>query len=160
VARGIRPVSLEPRSAIEMNAASFFEDFPDLSYAYRFGPPSHDTVVVNLRSADREVISRAFHFVHGVPNAREMDVGLTAELRRADGDSFALTIRTRRFAQSVHVDFDGFVSSDSYFHMSPGEERRLTLRRAPGTDVAKVPRGAIHALNSAKSETVARSSAG
>lgn len=153
VARGAQHISLEPRSAIELNAASFFEDFLDVSYAYRFGPPSHDAVVAILRGANGAVLARAMYFVPGLPNAREMDVGISAELRLEENGAYALLIRTQKLAQSVHVDIEGFLADDNYFHMAPGEERRITLR-ALDSITEKAPRGAIHALNSAKSATV------
>lgn len=154
VARGARTVSLEARSAIEMNAALFFEDFVDVSYAYRFGPPSHDVVVAALRGDNGEVLTRDFHFVPGLPNAREMDVGLDAALQLATNGGFHLAIRTRKLAQSVHIELDGFTPDDNYFHMAPGDQRRLALRPSRRNTERKVPRGAVHALNSTTSATI------
>src|SRR5439155_1302085 len=51
VASARRDVTLAPRETVEVGAATLFENFIDLSYAYRFRPPSHDLVVATLRGA-------------------------------------------------------------------------------------------------------------
>jgi len=92
-------------------------------------------------------LAEAFHFPLGLPSARELDVGLTAEARPLDDASLdvALTVRARRFAQSVTIDADGFVPADDWFHIVPGGARTVRLRRA---GAAKGPlRGTVTALN-------------
>ncbi|MCU1277867.1 MAG: beta-mannosidase, partial [bacterium] len=143
VASARRAVTLAPRQTIELGAASFFDGFLDLSYAYRFGPPSHDLVVATLRAASGEAQARAFHFPIGLPVARELDVGLTAEARLDDAGA-TLVVRTRRFAQSIAFDVDGFVPEDAYFHLAPGGERTLALRRVGGSAPL---RGTLQPLN-------------
>jgi len=153
VAGGARDISVAPRSALELNAAAFFDDFLDLSYAYRFGPPSHDVIVATLVDHGRQV-GRGFHFVPGIPNSREMDVGLTAEARRED-DGYELVIRTRKLAVAVSLDIDGFVPNDNHFHLAPGEERRVGLAwHERGGVPGHGPRGVVRALNSATAATV------
>jgi beta-mannosidase len=72
-------------------------------------------------------------------------VGLAAEARLdADGAGAALLVRTRRFAQSIAVDVEGFEPEDAYFHLAPGEERLVRLRRTAGTGA---PRGTLQPLN-------------
>ena len=87
--------------------------------------------------------ARAFHFPLGLPSGREPDVGLTAEAR-VDPDGAALVVRTRRFAQSIAIDLEGFAPDDAYFHLAPGEEKLVRLRRVSGTGA---PRGTVQALN-------------
>ncbi|MDB4969833.1 MAG: beta-mannosidase [Myxococcales bacterium] len=145
VASARRAVTLAPRQPIELGAASFFDGFIDLSYAYRFGPPSHDLVVATLFAASGELQAQAFHFPLGLSAARELDVGLSAEAR-LDGDGALVTLRTRRFAQSIAVDAEGFEPDDAYFHLPPGGERTLRLRRVSGTASL---RGTLQPLNSA-----------
>ncbi len=154
VGRGAQQVELAPRSAVEMNAVAFFEDFVDLSYAYRFGPPSHDVVAATLRNAGGDVLARAFHFVPGLPNAREMDIGLHAEAHQSDSGAHVLVVRTRKLAQSVYVEIDGFESDDNYFHLAPGEERRIALRPTMAVEGSVLPRGTVHALNAATPVTL------
>ena len=145
VASARRAVALEPRQTLELGAATFFDGFFDLSYAYRFGPPSHDLVVATLRAASGEVQAQAFHFPLGLPATRELDVGLTAE-GRFDDDGASLLVRTRRFAQSIAIDVDGFAPDDAYFHLPPGSERTVRLRRV--ADSAPL-RGTLQPLNAA-----------
>jgi beta-mannosidase len=154
VANGVRPVQIDARSAVELNADLFFDEFLDLSYAYRFGAPSHDVIVAALRRAGAdEAVARAFHFVPARPNTRDMDVGLTAEARRGAGETYELLVGTRKLAQSVSVEADGFESDDNYFHLAPGERRRLVLRPVDGAAVGAL-RGVVHALNSATAATI------
>jgi beta-mannosidase len=131
-------VGLAPHQTGEFALAAWFDGFHDLSYAYRFGPPAQDLVVATVRVAG-QMVAQAFHFPTGLPSTRELDVGLSADL---DGDR--LIIRSRRFAQSVAVDVEGFQPDDSYFHLPPGGERVLRLRRVAGT---KEPRGTLQPLN-------------
>ncbi len=143
-----RDVTVPARAAIELNAGDFFEGFRDLSYAYRFGPPSHDVVAVTLRDAHGRERARAFHFVGGWPSARELDVGLSAAARAIGNGEYELSVGTRRFAQSVHADIEHYECSDNYFHLAPGETRLLTLasRRRSGESVT-APAGSVRALN-------------
>jgi beta-mannosidase len=153
VGRGVKLIELAPRSAVELNAVALFDTFVDVSYAYRFGPPSHDVVCATLRDAAGVVRARAFHFAAGLPNAREMDIGLHAEARQRAG-AIELTVRARKLAQSVTLEFEGFESEDNYFHLAPGDERILTLRPVPGTPALSESRGMVHALNAATSVSV------
>ncbi|HSO36208.1 MAG TPA: hypothetical protein VLT33_26960 [Labilithrix sp.] len=140
-----RAVEIAHHSALSLAAASLFEGFLDLTHAYRFGPPTCDLVVATLRLGATSL--RAFHFPLGLPSTRELDLGLVAEARpRPDGD-LELTLRTRRFAQSLVIDAEGFTADDAWFHLPPGGERSLLLRRAPGSGAAVLKGGTVRALN-------------
>jgi beta-mannosidase len=143
VGRASRAVEVAPRAALELPAAALFDGFLDLAYAYRFGPPPHDLVVAALRDAAGDVRARAFHFPLGLPASREPDVGLAAEARPAAFGAL-LVLRARRFAQSVAIDVEGFEPADAYFHLAPGEERAVPLRRLSGD---APPRGTVQPLN-------------
>jgi beta-mannosidase len=144
VGRASRPVEVAPRETLELPAAALFEGFLDLGWAYRFGPPAQDLVVATLRAPSGEALARAFHFPVGWPATREPDVGLAAEAR-LEGDDAVLVLRARRFAQSIAIDVEGFLPEDAYFHLAPGEERAVPLRRVSATGA---PRGTVQALNS------------
>ncbi len=101
-------------------------------------------MVATLRTAAGAVQAQAFHFPLGLPSARELDVGLTAEAL-PDDDGAQVVVRTRRFAQSIAVDADGFAPDDAYFHLAPQSERTLRLRRLPGSGPL---RGTLQPLNS------------
>jgi beta-mannosidase len=115
--------SVDVGAALELPLAQLFDGFHDLSWAYRFGPPAQDLIVATLNGI------QAFYFPAGLPNSRELDVGLSAELREDE-----LVVRTRRFAQSVAVELEGCEPDDNYFHLAPGSERIIKLRgRGRGT---------------------------
>jgi len=141
-----RTLRIRERRTVELSAAEMFDDFRDLSYAYRFGAAAQDLVVASLRTADGSLLSQAFHFVLGLSPAREPDVGLTAVASARSDSDFDLKISTRRFAQSVWIEADGFVPDDAYFHLAPGADTTVRLRRVPHEPQRSL-RGRVHALN-------------
>jgi len=144
-----RALTIPPRETAEIAAATLFDGFLDLSYSYRFGPPPHDLVVANLTDENKVVLAQAFHFVQGLPATRELDVGLTATataIAAAGTPTFEVKIATRRFAQSVWIEADGYIADDAYFHVAPGTEKTILLRRG-GHESDKPLRGRVHALN-------------
>ena len=141
-----RAVTMEPHGGLSLPVAEAFEGFLDLSYAYRFGPPACDLVLATLRVAG-VVAAQAFHFPLGLPSQRELDLGLVATARARGDNAFELTVRTRRFAQSVVVEAEGFAANDAWFHLAPGSERTLTLERLDPRGSAPL-RGTLQALNS------------
>lgn len=138
-----RAVSVPAHAGLSLAVAEAFEGFLDLSYAFRFGPPTCDLIVATVHRAGA-IEAQAFHFPLGLPSTRELDVGLTATARACGKDAFDVTVRTRRFAQSVVIEADGFAASDAWFHLAPGSSRTLRLERTAG---AGALRGIGRALN-------------
>src|SRR5262249_28143677 len=56
-------VHIAPRAQQLLRADEILGSFYDVNYAYRFGPPHHDVVVVTWYDEQRQVVSEAFHFV-------------------------------------------------------------------------------------------------
>jgi beta-mannosidase len=140
-----RALTVEARSVLELNATALFDGFVDLSYAYRFGPPSYD--VLRVAFADLET----FYFPLGLPNA-QTDVGLSASARQVE-DRVELEIACRGFAHGVHIESPGFVADEQYFHMAPRTNRMVRLR--PRSPQHTGPfEGTVHALNSAASRRI------
>jgi beta-mannosidase len=142
----VKELGLDPGSTTQIPATDFYDGFMDLSYSYRFGPPSYDVLHAALVCSDgRAGVAEAFHFPQGLPNAAGLDVGLTASAVRTE-DAWRLNILSKGFAQSVHIDAPGYIADDQYFHMIPNSTRTLQLlpRNAATPDV---PEGAVHALN-------------
>jgi beta-mannosidase len=146
VGSATRALMLAGRETTEIPAANLFEGFLDLSYAYRFGPAAHDMVVASLLAADGATLAQAFHFSGGVSAAREFDVGLSATAAVRDETVFEVRIATRRFAQSLWIEADGFSADDAYFHLAPGSDKTVLLRRIPNEPLRSL-RGRVHALN-------------
>lgn len=157
IAQGKLLVEVAAHEAAALPAGALLDGFYDTSYAYRFGPPSHDLAVATLcDQTTGAVIAQATHLPLGLARSREADLGLVAEARplptqtnhdgtaSSDG-AFELVLRSRRFAQSVWLDLEGFTASDDHFHVLPGGEHRLVLQRS--NPKASVPRGTVHPLN-------------
>ena len=155
VGRGARPMSLGPDANVELPVLELFDGFQDLSYAYRFGPPSCDLVIATLRGPGGARLAEAFHFPVGLAFARERDLGLSVEITPTPGGDARLTVRTPRFAQAIAIDVDGFVPDDDHFHVAPGGERTVHLLRATApTGPRPAARGTLQALNATTSTTI------
>jgi beta-mannosidase len=144
-----RSLDVAAHGAFALPAAELCEGFIDLGYAYRFGPPPCDLVVATLR-ANGAVVGESFHRPLGLDAAREPDLGLDAEARMRDDGDADVTVRTRRFAHAIALEVEGFRAEDNYFHLAPGAERTMRLRRiAQGTALQPTTlRGTALALNS------------
>ncbi|SIR07128.1 glycoside hydrolase family 2 protein [Bosea sp. TND4EK4] len=144
VVKARREIALEARSARTLSAFDLIGRFFDISYAYRFGPPGHDVTSAVLRDADSgAVLAQAFHFPLGRGHERH-DLGLEATLE-AQGEGWTLLVSVQRFAQSVEIVDPHWRPQDSWFHLAPGEPRRIRLlarRTAPSR-----PAGLVRAVN-------------
>ncbi len=121
VGRGGCDVAVAPHAATELAAAQLFEGFLDLSFAYRFGPPTAHVVHARLVTGER-LLAEAFHFPAGPPATREADVGLTAQLVPG-----GIQIGARHFAYGVTIDLPGYRPDDNAFHLAPGQTRVIGL---------------------------------
>jgi beta-mannosidase len=140
LASGERATTLPPRSAATINGIALLPGFFDLNRAYRFGPPAHDGVVATLRdAASGTVLSEAFHFPPGIAAA---DPAIAARVVR-DDRGWSLDVSAQRLARWVHIEDDGFAAEDDWFHLAPGDMRRVRLHGDP----ARPPSGRVHALN-------------
>ena len=138
-------LNLKPRSAIELSAASVLDGFVDINYAYRFGPLAHDVVVAELRMVDKdEILTEAFYFPAGI-DIEPKTLDWRASLER-ENENWYLLIQSNSLATGVHVEDPNFRPDDNWFHLLPGQHKRLKLiARTAGT--AK-PDGDISSLNS------------
>ncbi|MDB4988333.1 MAG: mndB [Myxococcaceae bacterium] len=138
-------LSLAAHSVTAVAVEGLLERFVDSTYAYRFGPPNHDLITARLQT-DGGLSSRVFHFPGGYARAQELEIGLSGTAVERDGRP-GILIKTRRFAQCVTLEVDGFRALDDWFHLEPGGERWVELM--PTTDPAPTQaRGMLAALNS------------
>jgi beta-mannosidase len=141
-----RPVEVPARGGVGLSADALFDGFRDLTYAYRFGPRRYELVVARLTDGLGGTLAETGFLPGGPVRPLQAEIGLQAELERADGQTWCLHVSTRRFAQFVCVDVPGFRPANSWFHLPPGGTVVTTLcREGSGEDV---PRGQVRALNS------------
>jgi beta-mannosidase len=143
-------VSLDPHGSRTVNVETLLGRFVDASWAYRFGPPSQDVIVVSLEQAEqdrRRLLSQAFRFPAGRPRGRETapQLGLAATIETRDEDTATVTVRADRLAYGVRVRIPGFTPDDDAFSVEPGHAREVQLRRSGAESAA--PTGHITALN-------------
>lgn len=134
--------SLEMRSVDEI-LGSFY----DVNYAYRFGPQSHQVVIATWFTAEREVISEAFHLTRARdPMAQPLSAGMLDAKAEPLGDGrYQLTLKSDRFLHHVRVSAKGFLPDDNYFHLAP--ERLKAVCFSPRAGGSGVPEVYVEALN-------------
>jgi beta-mannosidase len=137
-------IQIPAHGSTAVHADALFAGFLDLTYAYRFGPPQHDAVASTIRDRSTGHVYASDCFYPGaIPFGSAGDLGLVARAELSNG-VYSLLIRSERFAHAVTIDADGFLPDDNYFHLEPGDARRVALKAAsPGT----IPRGYVTALN-------------
>jgi beta-mannosidase len=155
VEQAATPVQLGPHSQGEWNVETVIGHFTDASWAYRFGPPAQDAIVVSLEhdagpaapgpqsEADAqtatgahtaeipETLCQAIRFPAGRPRKRETleRLGLDVEtMTRLPGGEVRLELHSRRLAYGVRVKAPGLLPSDDGFFIEPGGTHDVTLR--------------------------------
>ena len=147
IVRTEHPLSIPARDVVEWAAAASFEEFHDLSYAYRFGPPAYDVAHAVLRSPERASLAQAHYLPHGLARERvELGLSACASADDGDGDGYTLLLRSRLFAQAVTVEVDGYRCDDQFFNMTPGAVVQLRLVRSAAPK-PRTLRGTVRALN-------------
>lgn len=152
VAQGRRDIRVDARGAIMLPAGDLFDSFHDLSWAYRFGPPSYDVALATLERADSAPFAFATHFPAGLAVRETRDLGLQA-VATPSGEGYELRLKSRAFARWVSVQADGFICDDQYFHLPPGMVRVLRLSPRPGVTPRGL-RGQVEALNASSPVTI------
>jgi beta-mannosidase len=169
------PVALGAHSGGAWNVESVIGHFVDAAWAYRFGPPAQDAIVVSLehehertseheheheRTSEHEhegehrheldgarVISQAVRFPAKRPLERESpeQLGLAVRYSALSAAGVRLVLSSRRLAYGVRIDAPGFVASDDGFFIEPGGVRTVTLR--PCEEAADPEKLRVRALN-------------
>ena len=146
VVTGRRALTLDARQKLKIAATDLFGAFFDTTYAYRFGPPSHNITVARLLDTQTgTLLGDAFHFPLGRRFAMQTAT-LQTELKQAEGRWF-LHVNTDRFAQSVHIETEGFRPADDWFHLAPGEGKQVELLPLDPQNT-KAPQGEIRSVGS------------
>lgn len=127
VARQEVPVQLGARSRVMLSADEILGGFFDVTYAYRFGPPHHDVVVVTWYDEQRHVVSEALHFI-GRREPAVAAVKLESTAVRVSDREYQLTLSSDKFLHGVYLQARGFLPDDNYFHLPPQRSKTVTFR--------------------------------
>ena len=139
---GGRILTLPARSTQTFAATDLFGGFFDTTYAFRFGPPSHDVTVARLRLPDGgAVVAEAFYFPLGRSKAVH-DAEIQVSVVQEGGHWFA-DLSTDRLAQSVHFAIDGYRPDDDWFHLAPGGAKRVRLHPLSAHAADEKPSGEV-----------------
>ncbi|MDH4440806.1 MAG: glycoside hydrolase family 2 protein [Rhizobium sp.] len=152
VVKGSRDVTLDARRTVQLAATDLFGAFFDSTYAFRFGPPSHDVTVARLLSTDGILLAEAFHFPLGRSKALH-PAGFEHTLSEKDG-GWQLELASHEFAQSVHLDFEHHQPDDDWLHLAPGQPRIIRLSPRIGADPLAKPTGFLTQLGSRNGYTI------
>ncbi len=134
VGHGVMDLELAPHCACTRNVETVLGRFVDAAWAYRFGPPAQNLIVLSLErdTGDGvELLSQSFRLPAGRPLTRESPprLGLTASASALDDGALRLDVRSHCFAYGVRVHLPGFALDDDAFSVEPGGERVLQARR-------------------------------
>ncbi|MDQ6777827.1 MAG: glycoside hydrolase family 2 protein [Actinomycetota bacterium] len=146
---------VEPHGGFTDNVERLLGHFVDASWAYRFGPPAQDLIVLTLEQEGR-VLSQSFRFPAGRPVQREpaSRLGVRAVLHEAK-----LTVSSKRLLYGVRVNIPGFDAPENAFSVEPGHERELELQVTRRTRAAVPATGSVTALNLAGRVAIEREDA-
>jgi beta-mannosidase len=131
------------------------DEFYDLSYAYRFGPPHADLVHAALLDAEGALLAEAVHLPLGLPALGMHDLGLQAVAAPLPGGALELTVSARRYAHAVSVEATGYRADDQYFNVLPGHARKLRLHPIGGNAPEGIY-GQVQAINSLSPASIQR----
>lgn len=152
VVKASRTLILDARRTVELAATDLFGAFFDTTYAFRFGPPSHDVTVARLFSAEGTLLTDAFHFPLG--RSKALHPASVEHALTATENGWHLDLTASHFAQSVHLDFAHYLPEDDWFHLAPGQSRSIRLRPRPGADATVRPNGTLTQLGSRTGHTI------
>ena len=147
VVSGKVDVTLAAHSAQTLNAVDLIGAFFDVTYAYRFGPLSHDVTVVRLTDQTTGALhAEACHLTGHTLAPTHFDLPDWDAQPGPDG-SWLLGLTARRFLQSVSLTVPGFRPDDNWFHLAPGAAKRVRLDPCGPSEAPTSPAGMLRALN-------------
>jgi beta-mannosidase len=150
VAEAQETLQLPAYGTCERDVEALLGHFVDAAWAYRFGPPAQDLIVVSLERDESDAVrllSQAVRFPAGRPTKTESAgrIGLIASVQHLEDGFVRLTVNARRLAYGVRVLVPGFVPSDDAFCVEPGGQRVVLMR--PQETGTSFKGGSLTALN-------------
>ncbi len=154
VAEASHPVLMSPHSGYTGNLELLLGRFVDVNWAYRFGSPAQDLIVMSVEldgGASPPLLSQAFRMPLGRPAGREpaARLAVTAAIDDVTEAAATVTVAARRFVSGVRLRVPGFAPDEDGFSVEPGHRRTVSLR-ASASDPARAPApagGSLTALN-------------
>ncbi len=125
------PLELAPHSQWQQRADALLPYFMDTTYAYRFGPVSHQVAAVHWQVEDDaagSIAGYAFPAGHVLP--AESQASVTLQLVDQTAQQIQIRLCSDRFLQAVHLQANGVQCSDNYFHLYPGVPHTLQVSGA------------------------------
>lgn len=143
-------VELGPHSSLQRNVETLLGRFVDVAWAYRFGPPAQDLIVLSLErdhGRETELISQSFRCPAGRPSTvrTAQELGLTAVVESTPTGAVRLRVTAHRFVDGVRIAIPGYRSADDAFGVEPGHPRVVAL--SPAQSATPGPGGTVTALN-------------
>lgn len=143
VASGSKVVEMPAHGSLTLPATRLIGAFFDTTYAFRFGPPSHDCVHVRVLDPESDaVLDEAFHFPLG-RKALARGAKIVAEAVATPDGGWCLQLSSDRIAQSVSIRDEAFLALDNWFHLAPGHVKMVALRRRAGAPADAKPQGQV-----------------
>ena len=122
-----RDITLTARVTTALPLASLFDHWLDLSFAYRFGPPSVDLIHTRLCDELGKVLSEHHYLPLGLRSLGFHDVGITAIANRLPTGAVELDLRATHYAHAVTVEARGYCPSEQYFSLTPRIDKKAQL---------------------------------
>jgi beta-mannosidase len=125
-------IDVSSHSQGEWDVEGILGRFADVGWAYRFGPPAQDAIVLRLmtRGHPASLIAHAVRFPVGRPLVLETpdELGLRGTLAPGPTGDAELRLSTKRLAYGVRIRAGGLDPQDNWLTLEPGAQRTVSLR--------------------------------
>lgn len=145
IAQSEVPVHLPPRSRRMLTADEILDRFCDVTYAYRFGPPQHDVVLVTWFNEQHQPISEAFHFIHRKDPLPTRPIAVESSVHEQGDGRILVELCSDSFLYGVHLHARGFLPDQNDFHLGPQRTKEIHFSPISGKSLAF--QGELEALN-------------
>jgi beta-mannosidase len=135
------PVEVAAVGSSVLSADRILGRFMDLTHAYRFGPPKHEAVAVDLLDEEGDVLATDVVRVHP---ERSVAAHVEAEVTRAGDGLLLVTVASQDLAYGVRISVRDHLPDDNYVTLLPGRKQVIELR---ANEAPRPFRGSLEALN-------------
>jgi beta-mannosidase len=123
-----RTINLAARENLSQPLVQWFDRFLDLNYSYRFGPAFADSLYLQLKADNGDILAETFALPLGFSSIPQSDIGLEAQLTSLDDGNVEVNITCQSLALAVYFEIEGFIPDDAYFHLAPKHSKKVILR--------------------------------